>query len=97
LVFGTIDNPPRKPVNEEQKKLSDILRKAWTDFAKDPVNGLNKLGWPMYQEDSKSDNSFVQINDADQHPLLEPTVIRIGAKDSSAIKFELRADDCSAS
>lgn len=54
LVFGTIDNPPREAVNAEQSKLSATLRKAWTDFAKDPVNGLNKLGWPMYDEESKS-------------------------------------------
>jgi len=74
LVFGTIDNPPRAATNEEQSKLSAILRKAWTDFAKDPVNGLNKLGWPLYDEE-------------------KPTVIRIGGKDSSAVKFVQRADE----
>jgi cholinesterase len=54
LVFGTVDNPPRKAVNEQEEELSQQLSKAWTDFAKDPVNGLNKFGWPMYDDKSKS-------------------------------------------
>jgi len=52
LVFGTIDNPPRKAIDGEEEALSKTLSKAWTDFAKDPVNGLTKLGWPMYDDKS---------------------------------------------
>jgi len=33
---------------EEQKKLAKTMMTAWTSFAKDPENGLSKLGWPVY-------------------------------------------------
>lgn len=52
LVFGQGD---RQPSTAEEKKLSAVLMKAWADFARDPVNALNKLGWPLYDADSKSD------------------------------------------
>jgi cholinesterase len=50
LVFGTIDHPSRRKSTPEEAKLSLYLRQAWTRFAKDPVNGLYKMGWPMYDE-----------------------------------------------
>jgi len=68
LVFGTIGHPKSgraKPTPEEEK-LSLKLREAWTEFAKDPVNGLTKLGWPLYDEKSP-DPSLVRLggkNDA---------------------------------
>lgn len=55
LVFGTIDHPTRAASRKstvEEAKLSLLLRQAWTAFAKDPVNGLAKLGWPVYDEKS---------------------------------------------
>src|ERR1700760_3360250 len=48
LVFGTVDHPSRKPPTPEEAKLSKLLLQAWTAFAKDPVHGLEKLGWPLY-------------------------------------------------
>jgi cholinesterase len=53
LVFGTIENPPRKANSETEKALSLKLRTAWTEFAKDPAGGLLKLGWPLYDEASE--------------------------------------------
>jgi carboxylesterase type B len=53
LVFGTIENPPRKAHSEAEQALSLKLRTAWTEFAKDPVGGLSKLGWPLYEESSE--------------------------------------------
>jgi carboxylesterase type B len=32
----------------EEAKLSLNIRHAWAEFAKDPENGLKKLGWPVY-------------------------------------------------
>jgi cholinesterase len=52
LVLGTIDHPSRKKPTPEEAKLSLLLRQAWTTFAKDPVHGLTKLGWPLYDEKS---------------------------------------------
>jgi cholinesterase len=52
LVFGTVDHPSRKAPTPEEAKLSSLLRQAWTAFAKDPVHGLEKLGWPLYDEKS---------------------------------------------
>jgi cholinesterase len=52
-VFGTTELLSRKPDTKEEIELSMKLRQAWTEFAKDPVNGLVKLGWPIYDEESK--------------------------------------------
>ena len=52
LVLGTLDHPSRKKPTAAEAKLSLLLRQAWTTFAKDPVNGLSKLGWPLYDEKS---------------------------------------------
>ncbi|KAF2432318.1 alpha/beta-hydrolase [Tothia fuscella] len=74
LVFGTIDHPSKRKSTSEEGKLSLYLRTAWTTFAKDPVNGLTKLGWPVYDEKST-----------------DPTLVRLGGKESSAVAYELRS------
>jgi len=51
LIFGTTEfKADKRPINdtENEKKLSKTLRDAWSAFAKDPVHGLEKLGWPVY-------------------------------------------------
>lgn len=60
LVFGTIDHPSRNSSTPEEAKLSLRLRQAWTAFAKDPVNGLIKLGWPLYDEKS-ADPTLIRL------------------------------------
>lgn len=52
LIFGTIDHPSRRKSTPEEAKLSLSMREAFTTFAKDPVQGLTKLGWPLYDEKS---------------------------------------------
>jgi carboxylesterase type B len=54
LVFGTNPLKSGGPDTENEKKLSADLRRAWTEFAKDPAHGLEKLGWPQYDKTSKS-------------------------------------------
>lgn len=53
LIFGTSELSFKGPDTEEQKKLGRQMRTAWTAFAKDPEQGLEKLGWPLY--DNKSE------------------------------------------
>jgi cholinesterase len=74
LVLGTIDHPSRRKSFPEEAKLSLLLRQAWTAFAKDPMHGLTKLGWPLYDEKSA-----------------DPTLIRLGGKNSSDVVFEKRS------
>lgn len=52
-VFGTTEYMSRRPDTKEEHDLSLKLRIAWTEFAKDPVNGLIKLGWPLYDQNSE--------------------------------------------
>jgi cholinesterase len=49
MTFGTTELRPGVPKDTpEQAKLSKNWRHAWAEFAKDPDNGLKKLGWPVY-------------------------------------------------
>ncbi|KAF2401659.1 alpha/beta-hydrolase [Trichodelitschia bisporula] len=48
LIFGTTELKNKGQDTPNEAKLSKTLRDAWTGFAKDPVNGLSKLGWPRY-------------------------------------------------
>jgi cholinesterase len=57
LVFGTIENPPRRANGAAEQELSLKLRTAWTEFAKDPADGLVRLGWPLYDEASECGGS----------------------------------------
>jgi carboxylesterase type B len=53
LIFGTSEKAFKGKETEEQKKLGRQMRTAWTSFAKDPDNGLEKLGWPLYSVKSE--------------------------------------------
>jgi hypothetical protein len=49
MTFGTTELRPGVPKDTSEKaKLSKNWRHAWAEFAKDPENGLKKLGWPVY-------------------------------------------------
>jgi carboxylesterase type B len=56
LIFGTTEYKQSgeiKKDTENEKTLAKAMRVAWSSFAKDPVHGLEKLGWPMYDGSSK--------------------------------------------
>ncbi|KAF2429759.1 putative carboxylesterase [Tothia fuscella] len=48
FIFGSTEYSSRRPDTPEEVNMSEKIRAAWTGFAKDPVNGLGKLGWPLY-------------------------------------------------
>ncbi|PKS08110.1 hypothetical protein jhhlp_005385 [Lomentospora prolificans] len=52
MTFGANEFMSRRQSTTEQKKLSFVMRTAWTEFAKRPTWGLRGLGWPVY-DDSK--------------------------------------------
>jgi cholinesterase len=55
VIWGTMDKIKRgnKTTSPDEVALSKIVRKAWAAFAKDPMEGLTKFGWPIY--DGKKD------------------------------------------
>jgi cholinesterase len=50
VIWGTTDKIKRgnKTTTAEEIALSKNVRKAWATFAKDPQEGLTKIGWPVY-------------------------------------------------
>jgi carboxylesterase type B len=53
-VFGTTGrNVQKMPNTLEQDKFVTNVMTAWAAFAKDPENGLQALGWPKYNPESK--------------------------------------------
>jgi carboxylesterase type B len=54
-VFGLAEQISKKTAaTEQQLKIATVMNKAWATFAKDPVNGLLQLGWPLYNASGKS-------------------------------------------
>jgi cholinesterase len=51
LLFGTSADTGKDTPSEAQ--LAKNMRHAWAEFAKDPVSGLLKLGWPLYDQNGK--------------------------------------------
>jgi carboxylesterase type B len=54
MVFGTSEYYTGKNDTVEQREMSEYMRGAWSAFAKDPEKGLTTLGWPVFDENSKS-------------------------------------------
>jgi cholinesterase len=53
IVMGTLERKvTSKKIPDEQERFIKNTMTAWASFAKDPVNGLTKLGWPKYQPKS---------------------------------------------
>ncbi|KAG6902004.1 hypothetical protein C0995_005804 [Termitomyces sp. Mi166 len=49
LVYGTMPAP-----TNIEKTLSKFIQDAWVAFARDPIQGLANLGWPMYSPDTST-------------------------------------------
>jgi len=48
MWFGTGERLTHVPDTEVEKRFVEMMMNAWTGFARDPVGGLGKLGWPGY-------------------------------------------------
>jgi cholinesterase len=54
IVFGSIERNKRVSRNTpEQEKFIKNVMTAWATFAKDPEHGLEKIGWPLYNDKGK--------------------------------------------
>ncbi|KAH8697482.1 putative carboxylesterase [Talaromyces proteolyticus] len=59
MVFGTdMDIQDKVARTAEEEIMSTYMRKAWTTFAKDPVNGLVQYGFPEYNANG---NTLIQL------------------------------------
>lgn len=58
-VFGNF--PAGMTIGEQQQKSSEYLQGAWTEFAKDPKNGLAKLGWVSFTHHEKKDKKLINL------------------------------------
>ena len=57
LLFNTVDESHGNSTKDEVA-LGAYLRAAWAAFAKDPVNGLTKIGWPRYKS---NDTTLIRL------------------------------------
>jgi cholinesterase len=93
LVFGTTEFMSHIPDTEDEKKLGEQMRLAWTGFAKNPAGGLTKMGWPVYEKDgefdsiARADGLAVQYID---DTIIGP-VVHLGGENSSEIVFDSRS------
>jgi carboxylesterase type B len=53
IVFGSAQFYTNISDVPEETALSKNMRHAWAEFARDPQSGLSKLGWPVYNEQSR--------------------------------------------
>lgn len=51
MVFGASQDVSGLPESERETLTSKHMMRAWAAFAEDPVHGLEKLGWPMYDRE----------------------------------------------
>jgi cholinesterase len=99
IVFGTTEFMSHIPDTAEERKLGEQMRLAWTGFAKNPVSGLSKMGWPVYEDNGefhelvaifrqvrvKHRNMYVDF-------LIAGPVIRLGGENNSEILFDPRSE-----
>ncbi|PQE06199.1 hypothetical protein CJF30_00005153 [Rutstroemia sp. NJR-2017a BBW] len=54
-LFGNTPSGAGIPVQTlAEKRTGDHMRKAWAAFAKDPENGLSRLGWPVFDPEKNT-------------------------------------------
>ena len=76
LIFGTTEVKGQGSDTPNEKTLAFAMRNAWTNFAKDPAHGLEKLGWPSYDPSSKLYFEAIAVPPSlILHLNLEPSVI----------------------
>jgi carboxylesterase type B len=66
LTMGTTERKTTATRNTaaEEELIKNVMT-AWSTFAKDPVNGLTKLGWPRYDPKGRLECLHVYDNSSD--------------------------------
>jgi hypothetical protein len=95
LVFGTTEKVFKVADVEKEKITSLKMRNAWSEFVKDPENGLLKLRWPLYNSKgmygvklgaySKFCEEITSKLTLLTH--LDPSLVLLGKTNSSEIAF----------
>ncbi|POS86159.1 hypothetical protein EPUL_002597 [Erysiphe pulchra] len=69
LIFNVM--PDTSPSTPFEIHTAKYMRGAWSTFAKDPVNGLSKYGWPIY-DPSKDTLIRIANNNSEGPNLINP-------------------------
>ena len=48
MLFGNSGDVSGIASTDAQLRLTEVMQSAWVAFARDPVGGLAKFGWPMF-------------------------------------------------
>jgi cholinesterase len=54
MIFGASADVSGLPTSAPQRQLTQLMQKAWFAFASDPVNGLQELGWPVFDPNGET-------------------------------------------
>jgi cholinesterase len=88
LIFGgTADLVPGKDDTPAEAALSKVMQGGWAAFAKDPVNGLSKYGWPTYNSAGKFRIQVTKVVCADRN-YIGKTLVQLGYNNGSGATFE---------
>ena len=63
VVFGTMEELSGDPNTELEVKVSRYMQHAWAMFARDPLHGLQSLGWPRYDP---NENTLIQLGNGEE-------------------------------
>lgn len=47
-IFGTAQDVSGEPNSPTEEATARYMMDAWASFARDPVRGLRRFGWPVY-------------------------------------------------
>ena len=50
MLFGNSGDVSGIEPSEEQERLTRVMQRAWVEFARDPIRGLEEFGWPQHAE-----------------------------------------------
>lgn len=73
MIFGTAYDVSGANDSAPEADTSRYMMDAWASFGRDPVNGLKKLGWPMYHSNTTSLMRIANNNSATPE-LVAPSV-----------------------
>jgi cholinesterase len=54
MLFGNSEDVSGIAPTAAQVRLTEVMQSAWVAFARDPVEGLEGFGWPMYDPDRET-------------------------------------------